>query len=297
MERFKLGEEVEMSRVLLGFWRMLDWGLDKNEVVKLVESAIDMGITTMDHADVYGNYTVEEAFGDALADRPDLRERIEIVSKATIVYPSDTVRVKYYDTSAKWITQQVERSLKHLRTDYLDVFLLHRPSPLADPHEIAQAFRQLKDSGKVRSFGVSNYKEQHLQLLESVVDVPLVTNQLEVSVLQHENFDDGTIAHAQRRGMHPIIWSPLAGGRIFTSEEPDAVRVREILEIVREEIGADTIDEVAFAWLATHPAGLAPITGSCETEFIKRAVSGASYRLTPEQWFWIWSAQTGHKVL
>lgn len=297
MERLKLGEEVEISRVLLGFWRMLDWGLEDRDVVRLVESALDLGITTLDHADIYGNYEVEEAYGNALAGRPDLRERVEIISKATIVYPSETVRVKYYDTSYEWITHQVERSLRLLRTDYLDVFLLHRPNPLADPHEIARAFRELKDAGKVRAFGVSNYKEPHLQLLESVVDVPLVTNQLEASVLQHENFDDGTIAHAQRRGIHPIIWSPLAGGRIFTSDEPDAVRVREVLEIVREEIGAETIDEVAFAWLATHPAGLAPITGACELDFIRRAVSGVSYRLTPEQWFWIWSAQTGHKIL
>lgn len=296
VERIRLSKDVDVSPVALGFWRMLDWNLSNRELVRLVETALDLGITTLDHADVYGNYKVEAAFGDALAGRPDLRSRVEIISKATIVYPSETVHVKYYDTSAKWLVSQVERSLRLLRTDHLDLFLLHRPSPLMDPYEVAKAFRELKTAGKVLEFGVSNFKEHDLQLLEVAVDVPLVVNQVEASVLQHENFDDGTIQQAQRRGMHPIIWSPLAGGRIFTSDDEDALRVRDVLETVRTEIGAATIDEVAFAWLASHPAGLIPITGACEEEYLERAITGVTYRLTPEQWFWIWTARTGHKV-
>lgn len=296
MDRIRLTDDVTVSRVSLGFWRMLDWGLDDGALRRLIDTALDLGITTLDHADIYGDYRVEEAFGDALAGHPGWRDRVELISKATIVYPSETVRVKYYDTSAEWIVRQVERSLRGLRTDHLDLFLLHRPDPLADPHEVAAAFDRLRAEGKVRAFGVSNYKEHDLALLESVVDVPLVTNQIEVSVLQHENVDDGTVAGAQRRGMHPFVWSPLAGGRIFSGTEPDAVRVREVLEIVRDETEAETIDEVAYAWLATHSVGFLPITGACEEEFLRRAVRGVSLRLSREQWFWIWSAATGRKI-
>jgi predicted oxidoreductase len=167
---------------------------------------------------------------------------------------------------------------------------------MIDPEATARAFSRLHESGKVRSFGVSNYTPGAFDLLASYVDVPLVSNQIEVSVLQHENFNNGTVAHSQQHRIHPIIWSPLAGGRIFASEEEDAKRVRAALEVVREQIGAAAIDEVAFAWLFSHPAGFIAITGSSELEYIQRPISALAYTLTPEQWFTIWSAATGKKV-
>ena len=131
--RIKMSEDLTFSRIVLGFWRMDEWNLSTEELIKFLEECMEIGITTMDHADIYGNYTFEGLFGKALALRPDLRKRMEIVTKCTIVYPSATVRVKYYDSSEKYIVSQVEKSLKNMNTDYLDTLLLHRPDPFMDP--------------------------------------------------------------------------------------------------------------------------------------------------------------------
>lgn len=293
----KLADDLEFSRVVLGFWRLLDWGMDKQELLRFIEQCMDLGITTMDHADIYGNYTAEGIFGEAvLAQKPSLREKMEIITKCDIVYASETARVKYYNTCEEYIVSQVERSLKELRTDYIDLLLLHRPDPFMNPEEVNKAFVKLHKEGKVKHFGVSNHRPHEFQLLESSLDVPLVTNQIEVSVLQLENFDNGVISQCLEKRIHPMIWSPLAGGRIFTGESERELRVRDALETVRQDLGADSIDQVAFAWLYSHPVGMIPITGSGILDFVKAPVDALKYRLTREQWFMIWTASVGHKV-
>lgn len=296
MQFIDMTEDLTFSRVALGFWRWDQWGLSTGQLGHLVDQAFDLGITTFDHADIYVDGKAEMAFGEVLAARPGLREKIQIITKSTIVYPSMTVRVKYYDTSAEHVVKQAEASLRSLRTDYIDLLLLHRPDPLIDPAETAAAFEKLHRAGKVRHFGVSNYNASQFDLLQSYTDLPLITNQIEVSVLQLDNFENGTIAHAQRQRIHPIVWSPLAGGRIFTDQDEQAMRMRTELERVRAEIDATSIDEVAFAWLYAHPVGFIPITGSCEIELVKRPVDAQKHRLTREQWFAIWSAATGRRV-
>ena len=295
--RIKMSEDLMFSRIVLGFWRMDEWNLSTEELIKFLEECMDIGITTMDHADIYGNYTFEELFGKALELRPDLRKKMEIVTKCTIVYPSATVRVKYYDSSEKYIVSQVERSLKNMRTDYLDTLLLHRPDPFMDPEEVSRAFDKLHKDGKVKSFGVSNYLPHEYKMLKSYLNVPLVTNQVELSCLHMENLENGTIPMCLEERIHPMIWSPLAGGKIFTGDGEKEVRLRETLEIVREDIGADSIDVVAFAWLLSHPAKVVPITGSGEMKYVRKPVEALKYKLTPEQWFMIWTAVKGHKVL
>ncbi|MGA4670365.1 aldo/keto reductase [Propionibacteriaceae bacterium Y1923] len=297
MEHMQMAPDLALSRVALGFWRWKEWGLGIDQLDKLVRDALDLGITTFDHANIYDEGNPETAFGEVLRRDPGLREQMQIITKSTIVYPNENIRVKYYDTSREHTITEVEKSLKRLNTDYIDLFLLHRPDPLMNAEETAEAFSELHAAGKVRHFGVSNYKPIQFDLLQSYLDLPLVTNQVEVSVLAHENFDDGTIAHAQTKRIHPIVWSPLAGGRIFNGTDEASLRVREALEVVRVDLGAETIDEVAFAWLYRHPVGLIPITGSCELEFIKRPIQALQYRLSQEQWFLIWSAATGRKVL
>lgn len=294
--RIQMAPGLEFSRVAHGYWRWDDWGISVTELRDLVHQVLDLGITTFDHADGYAGGAAEVAFGEAVGTNPSLRERMEIITKCTLVYPNDKIRVKYYDTSERHIIGRVEASLRKLKTDYIDALLLHRPDPLMDPAETASAFSKLFESGKVRHFGVSNYKAADFEMLASYCDQPLMTNQIEVSVLAHENFDDRTVQHAMTRRIHPIVWSPLAGGRIFTATDEVSVRVRAELERVRDEIGAEAIDDVAFAWLFTHPVGFVPITGACEPEFIRRPLEALKYRLTKEQWFAIWVAQTGHKV-
>ncbi len=287
---------LEFSRVAHGYWRWTEWGISVDELRELVHKVLDLGITTFDHADGYADGEAEVAFGDAVGNNPALREKMQIITKATLVYPDGKVRLKHYNTSEKHIIERVETSLRKLKTDYIDLFLLHRPDPLMDPADTASAFSKLHAAGKVRHFGVSNYKAADFEMLASYCEQPLITNQIEVSVLAHENFDDRTVQHAMMRRIHPIVWSPLAGGRIFTGTDEVAVRVRAELERVRDEIGAEAIDDVALAWLFTHPVGFVPITGASEIEFIKRPLQALQYRLTQEQWFSIWVAQTGHKV-
>lgn len=297
MQRITMAEGLETSRVALGFWRWAQWGITINELERLVSGALELGITLFDHANIYDQGRPEEAFGQVLAKQPGLRKDIQIITKSTIVYPNETIRVKYYDTSKKHIVSELEASLRRLNTDYVDLLLLHRPDPHMNPEETAAAFSQLHSQGKVRHFGVSNYKPHNFEMLASYCDQPLITNEIEASVLQHDNFDNGTIDHCLQRRIHPIAWSPLAGGRVFTGTDEASLRVRAVLETVRDEIGASTIDDVALAWLFSHPVGFLTITGAEDLEFVRRPVHALSYQLTHEQWFAIWSACTGHKVL
>lgn len=297
MERIQLNSKLEFSRIVLGFWRLLDWNLSDEELLSFVEECMDLGITTMDHADIYGNYMAEEKFGNALKKRPSLRNKMEIVTKCGIVYKSATVRVKYYNYSKEYIIQQAERSLRLLGTDRIDLLLLHRPSPMVNPEEVAAAFDALCADGKVLNFGVSNHLPEQYRTLKQYVNVPLVTNQIELSPLSMENIENGNLDLALQEKIHPMIWSPLAGGRIFTEDSDAAKRLRAAMEEIREELGANDIGEVAFAWLLSHPAGLIPITGSGEIGLVKTAVNALQYRLTLEEWFMIWTAVKGHKVL
>lgn len=304
MEYVEMAEGLEFSRVVLGFWRLLDWNLDTDQLIKFLEECLDIGITTMDHADIYGDYAAEEAFGDALRKRPDLRDKMQIVTKCGLrykgefpdVWPGENARVKYYDYSTAYIKAQVERSIKKLGVDHIDTLLLHRPSPFMNPEEISQAFDELLAEGKVRTFGVSNFLPDEFRMLESYLNVPLITDQVELSPLRMDNLENGVVNLCMEKRIHPMLWSPLAGGRIFTGEGEEEVRLRATLEEIREEIGAEDIDQVAFAWLFSHPAQMIPITGSGEIGLASRPVEALKYRLTPEQWFMIWTAVKGHKV-
>jgi predicted oxidoreductase len=292
-----MAEDLFFSRVALGFWRVDEWNLTTDQLIHFLEECLDLGITTMDHADIYGNYTFEELFGEAIKKRPDLAKKMEIVTKCTIVYPSKNVRVKYYDSSEKWIVNQVEKSLMNMHVDHVDVLLLHRPDPFMDPREVSGAFDRLKREGKVRHFGVSNYLPHEYRMLKSYCNVPLITDQVELSCLQMENLENGVVSMCLEERIHPMIWSPLAGGKIFTGQGEVENRLRDTLEIIRKETNADSIDVIAFAWLLSHPVGMIPITGSGEIGLVKKPVEALNFPLTREQWFMIWTAVKGHKVL
>lgn len=296
LTKVQITNEVAFSPVALGFWRFMEHTTSKKDFQYFIENVLDLGITTMDHADSYGRYQAEKKFGDLLDGREDLKKQMQFVTKVGLVYKSDTARVKYYDNSKEYILKQAENSLKYLRTDEIDVLLLHRPDWYSDPSEIAEAFNRLHKEGKVKAFGVSNYLPQEFRKLESYLDVPIVTNQIELSVLNHENFENGVIDLCIEKRIHPMIWSPLAGGRIFTSDDEKIIELRRVLEVIREETGASTIDEIAFAWILSHPAKMIPITGSYELDFVRRPVDALQYKLTAEQWYMIWTAVKGHRV-
>jgi predicted oxidoreductase len=287
------------SRIALGLWRLPSWGLTDPQLIDLIEASLDLGVTTFDHADIYGDYTCEQLFGRALALNPALRERIQLVTKCGIKLVS-THRpghsIKHYDTSHDHILASVENSLRMLRTDHLDLLLIHRPDPLLDPDEVATAFAALRQSGKVLHFGVSNFSPSQFDLLASRLNVPLVTNQVELSVMNMQVLHHGTVDHCYRQGISPMAWSPLGGGRLFDEDSQQAVRLRRALRTVGQSFGGASLDQVALAWILTHPARIVPILGTGQIERIERAAGAAAIELTRDQWFTIWRASAGHEV-
>jgi predicted oxidoreductase len=297
IEMCKGGPQV--SRLAFGLWRLTSWGLDDNQLVNLIHASLEVGLTTMDHADIYGDYACETLFGRALALEPSLRKRMQIVTKCGIKllsakHPGRTV--KHYDTSRQHIVASVENSLRKLRTDRLDILLIHRPDPFMDADEVAGAFTELRDAGKVLHFGVSNFTPEQFRLLASRLDFPLVTNQIELSVMNMEVLHDGTVDQCQQLGISPMAWSPLAGGRLFTETNPQAIRLRETMQKVGAAIGGASLDQVALAWILAHPAQIVPVVGTGRIDRVEAAAGAADLALSREQWFSIWAASKGHDV-
>jgi predicted oxidoreductase len=285
-----------LSPIVAGVWRMADWNWTPQERLRWIEQCLDLGVTSFDHADLYGGYTVEALFGEALALAPGLRQQMQLVTKCGIqlrVPARPATRIKHYDTSAAHIVASVERSLQALRTDAIELLLLHRPDPLMDADEVAGAFERLHDEGKVLRFGVSNFTPAQFELLHA--RYPLVTNQIECHPLHRAPLHDGTLDQAQRLRSRPMIWSPLAGGRLFTSEAEDAMRVRGTLSAIGEAHGVSAAT-VAFAWLLRLPSRPHPIAGSRRIEAMQEAVAATRVRLDAQEWTEILVAASGTEV-
>ncbi len=288
-----------LSRTVCGVMRLRDWGLDTDGLRRFIHACLDLGVTTFDHADIYGDYQCEAIFGQALAAEPGLRDRMEIVTKCGIKLVSDRFpdhRIHHYDTSKNHIIASAERSLRNLHTDVLDVLLIHRPDPLMDADEVAEALTHLRQSGKVRHVGVSNFSPMQYELLASRLSFPLVTNQIELSALHMEPLHDGTMDHLQQIRVAPMAWSPLGGARLFTSDEARMQRVRQALSEVGEQVGGAGLDQVALAWLLRIPGNVLPVLGTGRLERIADAVAAEAITLDRRQWFAIWEASAGHEV-
>ncbi|WP_284616838.1 aldo/keto reductase [Aquabacterium humicola] len=285
-----------LSNIVAGAWRMADWQLDPQQRLRWIEQNVELGITSFDHADIYGGYQVETLFGEALALQPSLRHQIQIVTKCGIRLRSDARPENgfhCYDTSAAHVRASVEHSLRALRTDHVDLLLIHRPDALMDASELADTFHALRREGKVHHFGVSNFMPWQLELLHA--RCPLVTNQVELSPLKLDVLHDGTLDQCQRLGLRPMIWSPLAQGRIFTGDDDAARRVRVELQRQADELGT-TITTLVFAWLLRHPSRPLPILGSRRLEAAREAVAALDLRLDNQRWYRIWTAAAGHEV-
>jgi len=284
------------SPLIQGYWRMAEWGMDTQQQHAFLKQHIELGITTVDHAPVYGPESAcESMFGEVLAMDPALRDQIEVVSKCGI-YRGEGKQVNHYDSSKAAILASVDESLSRLKTDHLDVLLLHRPDLLMDADEAAEAFATLKAAGKVKHFGVSNFTTSQFDLLQSRLDTPLITNQVEINPVNLQVTEDGTLDQLQQQRVQPMAWSCLAGGGIFTDNGEQMTRLRETLKDIAEEIGAASIDQVIFAWVMKMPAKPVPILGSGNIERVKTAVGALELTLTQEQWYRIWVASKGHGV-
>jgi len=287
------------SRVVHGLWRLAGWKRSPSQIRATVDFCLEHGITTFDHADIYGDYTCEQLFGEALGAAGIDRSRIQLVTKCGIKLVSQnrpSHRIKAYDTSCSHILASVDNSLKCLCTDYIDLLLIHRPDPLVDPEEVNKAFVTLKAGGKVRHFGVSNFLPSQFELLASRLDVPLVTNQIEYSVMHVAAHADGTIDLCQKLQIRPMAWSPLGGGRLFRQDSEQAEALRETLTEIGRNVGGASIDQVALAWILRHPARFAVVLGTGDVSRISQAIEALDISLSREQWFDIWRTSTGRDV-
>jgi predicted oxidoreductase len=290
-------EGPALSPVVAGAWRLADWGWTPQQRLAWIEQCIDLGVTSFDHADLYGGYAVEALFGEALELAPGLRERIQIVTKCGIklVSPQRPAhRVKSYDSSREHIVQSVENSLRALGTDRIDLLLIHRPDLLLDAGEVALTIGELKRAGKVLHFGVSNFTPPQFELLDSLTQ--LATNQIELHPLHLAPLHDGTLDQAQRLQRRPMIWSPLAGGRLIGGDDSEAAqRVRWVLGSVAARLGCSPAT-LAYAWLLRHPARPVPVAGTRRIEALKEALAALTLPLDAETWYEIWQAGSGHEV-
>ncbi len=287
------------SRLVHGLWRLAGWNKSTSQIRAAIDLCLENGITTFDHADIYGDYTCEGLFGEALAAAAVDRSRIQLVTKCGIKLVSQNRpghRIKSYDTSCSHILASVDNSLKCLRTDYIDLLLIHRPDPLIDPEEVNRAFVALRDSGKVRHFGVSNFLPSQFETLAARLDVPLVTNQIEYSVMHLAAHADGTIDLCQKLALRPMAWSPLGGGRLFHQDSGQAAALRETLSRIGRHIGGASIDQVALAWVLRHPVQFAVVLGTGNPSRISKAIETLDMPLSREQWFEIWQTSTGRDV-
>ncbi|WP_312982366.1 aldo/keto reductase family oxidoreductase [Atlantibacter sp.] len=285
----------EFSRLVMGYWRLMDWNMSAQELVSFIEQHLDLGITTVDHADIYGGYQCEAAFGEALKLAPQLRDRMEIVTKCGIATTAKAEnKIGHYITDRTHIVESAEASLKNLATERIDLLLIHRPDPLMDADEVAEAFLQLHQAGKVRHFGVSNFTPAQFSLLQSRLPFTLATNQVEISPVHQPLLLDGTLDQLQQLRIRPMAWSCLGGGRLFNDETFQPLR--DELQQVAQEIGAQTIEQVVYAWVMRLPSQPLPIIGSGKIERVRSAIHALSLEMTRQQWFRIRKAALGYDV-
>jgi len=286
------------SALVYGAWRMAD-GSDTSAptALKKIKLCLDLGITTFDHADIYGDYRCETLFGEALKLDPGLKHRMQIVSKCGIKlissqYPAR--RVKHYDTSAAHIRYSVDNSLQRLGVERLDALLIHRPDPFMNAHETGACLDALVKEGKIAAAGVSNFSVTDVDLLQSAMQTPLVTNQLELSLLAQHAFLDGSVSQCQQHQIRPMAWSPLGGGRLF-GDEAAALRLRPALQRIAQEHAVD-LDAVAIAWLLAHPAGIVPVVGTNNLDRMARLGDALKVQMDLETWYALWTLAAGQEV-
>ena len=287
-----------LSPLVSGMMRLHDWDMSIADRVEFVEFCIEHGITSFDHADIYGGYQNEALFGEILKERPELRESIELISKCGICLTTENRpenRIKHYNTTAGYIQKSVENTLQKLNTEYLDLLLIHRPDPLMNASEVSDSLHSLIKEGKVKYVGVSNFTPSQFDLLQSKLEVPLVTNQIEHSLLHIQPIYDGTFNQAQKMEYRPMIWSPFAGGRVFHDNSEIVGRVRHTLHQLAEKYDS-SIDQIALSWILANPSKPIPILGTGNRDRIKSAVSAIKLQLERQDWFELLKAVRGHDV-
>jgi predicted oxidoreductase len=286
---------AKLSPIVAGVmnWGVWDKNLNTQEMNALIHSFLAQGITSFDHADIYGGYTTEAQFGYAFSQSKIDRQSIQLISKCGIKLLSNErdYKIKHYDYSAKYIVWSAENSLKNLKTDYLDLFLLHRPSPLLQPEEVAKAVDQLKTQGKILSFGVSNFTNSQTELLQKVV--PVEYNQIQFSATNFEAMLDGSLDFMRLHNIKPMAWNPL--GSVFKDDSHQTRRLKKLLTdlVIKYEVSSDI---VLLSWVLQHPSKIIPVIGTTNLTRIPQLNYAQKIKLDLEDWFAIWTESQGNEV-
>lgn len=259
----------------------------------LIQACLDLGISSFDHADIYGHYSTEADFGKALSASRIDRNRVQLISKCGIQLISEqrSAVVKHYNYAYSYLVWSVEQSLKNLKTDYLDLLLLHRPCPLMQAEEIAKAIEHLKQAGKILNFGVSNFTPAQTDLLNAYIQVSY--NQIEFSMTHFEPMLNGSLDHMQQKKIKPMCWSPF--GSVFKSETEQVHRIKTLASRLAEKYSV-SFEAILLAWILKHPAGIIPVFGTTDTARISRLQESIRIELDLQDWFLLWTASIGQEV-
>lgn len=283
------------SKIIAGTMTWGLWGkkLSTTHMTRLINDCLAQGITTFDHADIYGDYTTESEFGKAFKESYVMRESIQLISKCGIQLISNhrPNKVKHYNYSKDYIIQSAEQSIRNLKTDYLDVFLLHRPSPLMHVNDVLEAILHLKHKGTIKAFGVSNFSVSQMQLLEPHLDIS--TNQIECSLTQPSALFNGVLDYAMLKQQTAMVWSPL--GSYFKQKNEQNDRISKQIEGLCKKYQA-TADQLLLAWLLKHPANIHPVVGTANPERLKKASESIQIILDLEDWFLLLEASQGKET-
>ena len=302
MQRLHLSSTgPEFSRLVFGTWRLLDdtEAATPQGLLARLKACLDLGITTIDTAEIYGLYRVEEVIGAALALDAGVKSRMEIVSKAGIYIPCGfhpERKTAYYNTSADRLVKSVEKSLRFLGVEKLDLFLVHRPDWLTRADDTAAGLNRLLRDGKVRAAGVSNYSPAQFRALSQFMDQPLVTNQVQFSPFCTDPIFDGSFDQCQELGIHPMAWSPTGGGRLFKADDETGLRLRTVMTALSAKYNNASADALCYAWILAHPAAPLAVTGTNKIARLQSLAAGASITMEREDWYSISEAARGQSI-
>jgi len=288
-------KKTPFSKIIAGTMTWGIWGknLDKKQMIDLMNFCLETGITTFDHADIYGGYTNESDFGNAFGESQIKREEIQLISKCGIQLPTEnrSTKIHHYNYSKSHIIWSAEQSLKNLKTDYLDLFLLHRPSPLMQVDEIAEAIEKLKTEGKILDVGVSNFTPSQTDLIQTKTKINY--NQIEFSVTHFEPMLDGSIDYMQLNGIKPMCWSPM--GSVFKKSDDKSIRIKKLATQLSLKYNVE-MDVLLLAWILKHPAGILPVFGTADKTRITNLMKATTIEMELEDWFAFWTASAGNPI-
>ena len=280
------------SRIISGTMTWGDWGkkLSLSEMQVLIEKSFNYGVSTFDHADIYGGYTTEADFGNAFKACSVDRENVQFITKCGIQMPCEArpLNVKYYDYSSSHIRLSVENSLRNLKTEYIDLLLLHRPSPLMEASEICDVFYKLKEEGKVNQLGVSNFTTSQIKLLQK--EISLNWNQIECSLSHETPLFNGVLDYLKTQNIGVMSWSPL--GLYFKSDLPKKRRIKKVIISLCEKYDCSEA-QILLAWLLKHPSKIYPVIGTTSSDRIKKAIEATKINLDLTDWFLLLEASMG----